>query len=51
MFVHHVTLVIELEDSTWYSTNWTQEIDDSESLLAVRARKVERQPEDIDATL
>jgi len=51
MFGQYAVLPIELENLTWNTANWSQGIDDTASLIAARARQLERQREDIDAAI
>ena len=46
MFGQDAVLPVELDNLTWNTTHW-QEIEDTFSLLAARARQLERQQEDI----
>jgi len=51
MFGQHAVLPIELENSTWNTANWIQGIDNTASLIAARARQLERRREDIDVAI
>ena len=51
MFGQDAVLPIELENVTWNTTNWIQGIDDTASLVAARARQLERRREDIDVAI
>ena len=51
MFGQDAVLRIELEDLTWNITNWVQGINDTASLIAARARQLERRQEDIDVAI
>ena len=46
MFGQDAVLPVELDNLTWNTTHW-QEIEDTSSLLAARARQLERRQEDI----
>ena len=46
MFGQDAVLPVELDNLTWNTAHW-QEIEDTSSLLAARARKLERRQEDI----
>ena len=47
MFGQDAVLLIELENLTWNTANWIQGIDETASLIAARARLLERRREDI----
>jgi hypothetical protein len=51
MFGHDAVLLIELENVSWNTVNWIQEIDDPASLIAARARQLERLREDINVAI
>jgi hypothetical protein len=51
MFGQDAVLPIELENLTCNTANWIQGIDDMASLIAARARQLERRPEDIDVAI
>jgi len=51
MFGHDAVLPIELENLSWNTANWVQGIDDTASLIAARARQLERRREDIDVAI
>ena len=51
MFGQDAVLPIELENLTWNTANWIQGIDDTASLIAARARQLERRREDIDVAI
>jgi hypothetical protein len=51
MFGQDAVLPIELENLTWNNANWIQGIDDTASLIAARARQLERRREDIDVAI
>ena len=51
MFGHDAVLLTELETISWNTANWTRGIDDTVSLLAARARQLERRREDFDPAI
>jgi len=51
MFGQDSVLLLEVENLKWNTANWSQGIDDTESLKAAKARQMERWWEDIDAAI
>jgi len=51
MFGQDAVLPIELENISWNTANWMQGIDDNASLIAARAKQLERRREDIDVAV